>query len=82
MAETASNDIWRGVGRDIWGLALDVGRSRLIDVETKDSDKNVRDNVEAREGDSGAGTGGMSVVSVALVALAVIVGVILVKRVL
>jgi hypothetical protein len=61
---------------------LDVARSRLIDVETKDSDRNIRDNVDARLGDSGAGTGGLSLVGVALVAVAVIVGVVLVKRVL
>lgn len=82
MAATATNDYWAGVKRDLTGLALDVARSRLIDVETRDSDKNVRDNVDARLGDTGAGTGGMSVVSIALIAVAVIVGVVLVKKVL
>lgn len=82
MAATATNDYWAGVRRDLTGLVIDTARARLIDVETKDSDKTVRDNVEARLGDSGAGTGGMSVVSIALVAVAVIVGVVLVKRVL
>ncbi len=82
MAATGTNDYWTGLRRDLTGLVIDTARSRLIDVETKDSDKTVRDGVDARLGDSGAGVGGMSVVSVAIIAVVVVVGVILAKRVL
>lgn len=81
MAATSTNDYWTGLRRDLTGLVLDTARSRLIDVETRDSDRTIRDNVDARHGDSGAGVG-FPVGQVVLIAVVVIVGVVLAKRVL
>ncbi len=62
------------------GLIVDAARAKYVDVETRADDRNIRDNVDARTGDTGAG--GISPLTVVLVVAAAVVGVVLLKRVL
>jgi hypothetical protein len=76
--QTQSTDYFTGVRNGVTALALDWGRSKLIDVEQVRDTRNVPDNVDVREGEAG----GMSVGNVLMIGAVVVLGVILLKRVL
>lgn len=53
MAMTESSDLWSGAKNllgDIKDFALDYGRAKYIDVETTQSDRNIPDEADLREG--------------------------------
>ena len=87
MALTQSADYFTGLRDDITMLALDVARSRFIDVERLDDDRNFPDEADLRNAQRGGdptqpAIAGMTIGGWLLVGTAVVVGVILLKKVL
>ena len=80
MATTATSDYWNGLRTSLTGLGIDVARSRLVDVETKDSDKNIRDATDVKLGEGIPRIAGMSLLGWAAIAGVIVVGVVLLKR--
>ena len=75
--QTQSADYFTGIRDNLTALALDWGRSKLIDVERPSDTRSVNDVVDVREGQA-TGTGGVG--TMLLVAVAVVGGVLLLKR--
>lgn len=80
MAATKASDYWQNLGTNVTSLLLDAARAKYVDVETRADDRNIRDTVDARSGDTGQG--GISPLTVVVVLVAAVVGVVLLKRVL
>ena len=88
MASTSGENYWANFRDQLTGLAMDWGRSRLIDVETANDDRNMPDQADLRYGwfgGDGSGTvaapGGIPIVGWLLLGGAVIAGAFLLKRV-
>jgi hypothetical protein len=82
MAATQSADYWNGVKGQFTDLLFDYGRSRLIDIEGANDDRNLTDRVDAREGSLTVPGTGVSVITLAVVAVLVVVAVVVAKKVL
>jgi hypothetical protein len=80
LQTSSADNFLVGLRDSLTGLAVDYARSRLIDVERADDDRNIPDRVDLQQG-VGAGSG-MSVVTVVAIVAAVVVGGLLLKRVL
>lgn len=76
--QTGSSDYFTGVKNALTDLALDWGRSKLIDVEQPGDSQQQQDAMDAKARQSA----GMSIGSMVLIGAAVLVGVIVLKRVL
>lgn len=79
MAATSTSDYWQNLPSQVTGLILDFARAKYVDVETRADDRNIRDTVDAKTGNTGQG---VSVVSVVVIVAAAVLGVVLLKRVL
>jgi hypothetical protein len=73
--QTNSSNYWTGLASDLTTLAVDYGRSRLIDVETRDDDRNIPDQADLRYGYRGQVSNGLSVGVIAAGALVLVIGV-------
>lgn len=76
--QTASSDYFTGLRDALTGLTLDVARSKLIDVETMNDTRDVPDYMDAKARQAA----GVSVGGLVLIGAALLVGVIVLKRVL
>lgn len=76
--QTGSADYFTGLRNSLTGLGIDALRAKLIDVEQVKDTRNVPDSIDVREGQAG----GFNVASLLLIGGAVILGVVLLKRVL
>lgn len=79
--QTSSADYFTGLRDSLTGLGVDYARSRLIDVERMDDDRNAPDRIDAADWRTVGGSG-VSMLTVGMIAVAVVVGVVLLKRVL
>lgn len=90
MASTDGNTFFQDAGKNLFGLVLDYGRHKLIDVETSRSDNNIPDRNDMANGfvpleNSNAlggayKTGGISPVQWALLGGGLLIAAIVVKR--
>ncbi len=92
MASTDGNTFLQDFGRGLLDLTLDYGRTKLIDVETADSDRNIPDTNDLVNGDAriesshtlgGAyALGGFTPMHAALIGGGLLLAAIIVKKVL
>lgn len=84
MASTSSTDFWTNLRDSVTGLSLDYARSKFIDVETVDDDKNIPDQADLRYGAGTAAAAASiagSLLPLLLVGVAVAGAVILLRKV-
>jgi hypothetical protein len=81
MARTASAEYFTGLRDTLTGLGADFLRARFIDLERADDDRNLPDRIDAADGQT-VNKGGVSWGLVLGVGAALIVGVIVAKKVL
>ena len=82
MAATNASDYWTGARDQLTSLFFDTARDRLIDVESANDDRSLRDRIDAREGTLTVPGTGVSWVTVGVIAALAFAAVIIAKKVL
>jgi hypothetical protein len=81
--QTSATDYFTGLRDSLTGLALDIGRAKLIDVERSDDDRYIYDGIDLSANQQGTTQAmGLSIGTMLLIGVVLVVGVVLAKRVL